>query len=127
MELNKTNLSTINSDIVEALQSVANKHGVQISRGNCSFTANNANLKIVITAIGENGEVETKEASDFKLYAFHHKIPVKYLNKEVTIQGRQIKILGYKPRSSKYPVLIFDIALGKRFKYQESVFSQLVD
>ena len=127
MELNKANLAAINSDIVEALQSVANKHGVKISRGNCSFTANNANLKIVIAAIGENGEIETKEASDFKLYAAHHKIPVKYLNKQVTIQGRLVKILGYKPRSTKYPVLILDIALDKRFKYQESVFSQLVD
>ena len=105
----------ISSDIVTALAAVEEKHGVKIDRGNASFTGNNFSLKIKVAAISEDGDVLTKEAQDYDLYADAHDLPKR--NTVLNVHGRRLKMVGFKPRSTKFPVLVEDLDAEKTYKY----------
>jgi hypothetical protein len=67
--------------------------------------------------IGENGIVASKEASDFKRLASKYGLSPDDLGKEfVGVNGKKFKLLGCKPRSSKYPLVAEEVGSGKKFK-----------
>lgn len=104
--------------IEKALQPIADEHGISIKMGRGTYGDMNATLKIEIAVKGEGGEVISKDAEALKRYqgmVFGGDV----LNKVVTLNGEQVKIIGYKPRSSKYPVLGTRLKDGKTYKYTE--------
>lgn len=104
--ITKPLLTTLRTEIDAALAELAAKHGVQIECGNASFTSTNATFKLAINTIGDGGEVVTKEAKDFGRYAgLVNNLKAEWLGESFTVRGETFKIIGYKPRSKKYPVL----------------------
>ena len=109
-------LKLLATEIEEAVQSVAKKHGIQIKRGRGVYGGANATLKLEIATMGTGGQVQTREAEDFKLYAKLYGMEADDLGKEFTdFDGEVYKITGFKPRSRKYPVLV-ERCDGKGFK-----------
>ncbi len=109
-------LKTIKSDAEAVLASVAEKHGVKISFGNGKFSADNATLKLEIASIAANGQVKTKEATDFERYASAFGLKPEDLGTIFTYNGREFKLIGAKPRSTKFPLLAEWTKNGKVFK-----------
>ncbi|MBC8428244.1 hypothetical protein H8D04_00030 [bacterium] len=114
--LDRNTVKMISNDIEKALGDVANKYNVVINRGNASFTSDNMTLKLNVSTIGNDGNVMTKEATDFNTYASMYGI-TKSLGDVVNYMGGEYKIVGFKPRSKKYPVIVEKLNDGGRYKF----------
>ena len=102
--------------IESALQKVGDQYGVHIIRGNGRFDPTNLTLKIEASIVGENGEVVTKEAKDFKKFATMYGLNPSDLNKTFTTwNGKQFEITGLSLRKSKNPILAKKVSTGKTF------------
>jgi len=51
-----------------------------------------------------NGQIVSKESTDFLKFQYKHGLKEHALNYEFTHAGKSIKIVGYKPRSPKYSI-----------------------
>jgi hypothetical protein len=121
--ITRTLLRTIRVDAEAALLDVAAKHGVQLTFGNGSFArdGSNASLKLEIAGITDNGDVLTKEATDFKRYASSFGLTPEDLGTTFTHNGKQFKLLGCNPRNHKYPIIAQNVKNGKRYKLESDV------
>lgn len=111
---NRQNIRQINSEIESALASIAKKYGVELSVGNTRFTSSNFSTKIEVATIASNGTVMTKEALDFNRYRSLKGIQLN-LGDSFQRNGKTYTVVGYKPRSHKYPVLA-SCSDGKTYK-----------
>ena len=121
----RANIRQINAEIQRALSSIANKYGVEINLKNTRFTTSNYSTKIEVATVGNNGVTMTKEAIDFNRYK-----NIKGINADLgdafNYQGDIFTITGYKPRSSKYPVLAVSNDTGKTYKFPISLVNRYV-
>jgi hypothetical protein len=113
---NRPALKSLRVSLDAALAKVAAEHGISISAGNISFTAETATIKVNAGVIGSGGVAVTKEAQAFDQYK--NLVGLGHLNvgDQVTIQGKDYTIAGYKPRSKKAPVLVKQVNNGGSYK-----------
>lgn len=114
---NSTNCRLVEEKIVETLKNIENELGVVIQGKGGTFSNNNYTMKLEIATIGNDGEVQTKDAENFKMYAKLYGMEKEDLGKEIYIEGKKVKIIGLMPRSKKYPILGEQTDNGKQFKY----------
>ena len=79
--------------------------GVRITIGNGRYSDSNAHLKLEIADVTADGTVLTKEAEDFKAYAWRYAMEPSDLGREFRHDNEVYEIIGLKPRSKKYPIL----------------------
>jgi hypothetical protein len=113
--MNRNTVKMISNDIEKALGDVASKWNVEIKRGNASFGSENMTLKLNVST-KRNGMVMTKEATDYNTYASMYNVTSK-LGDIINHLGEDYKVIGWKPRSSKYPVLMEKVSNGGRYKF----------
>lgn len=113
MNLDLNVLKAIGSDAATALAAVAEKYGVQIDVGGISIemdvissTTDIATMKVQISAIAADGTAKTKEATDFERNAVRYGLQPSDLGREFPCEGVDWVIVGAKPRSTKYPLLV---------------------
>ena len=92
-------IEPLRKEINDALKAIADKYDITILAGNASYNDGMVQYKLACTTKGENGEVETKEAKDFKKYASMYGLKVEDLGKEFPMGRDKYKITGLKPRS----------------------------
>ncbi|MBC8421942.1 MAG: hypothetical protein H8E03_00820 [Pelagibacteraceae bacterium] len=114
--LDRNTVKMISSDIEKALGDVATKYNVEIKHGNASYGSENMSLKLKVSTIGNDGSVMTKEATDFNTYASMYGI-TKSLGDVINYMGGEYKIVGFKPRSKKWPVIVEKLNHGGRYKF----------
>jgi hypothetical protein len=114
-QFTKTNLRQINDEMEQAMKAVAAKYGLEIKIGNTRFSGSNASSKFEMMTISESGDVITKEAIDFNRYKNYKGIEAN-LGDSFQYQGNTYTIIGYKPRSNKYPILAKCSEDGKTYK-----------
>jgi len=116
-EFSKGNLPTLRKDIDEALKAIAEKHGIKISLGKCSFTSDCAEFKLNASIITEDGEVMSKEASDFLRQPFKYNLDDSDLFKVFKgSDSKAYKLIGASINARKAPLIIQDIETGKKYK-----------
>lgn len=123
--INRAFLTTLRADIDAALKAVGEKHGVILNSGNASYTVSTATIKLNVSTISEDGTVITKEAHDYLRYAgVGNNLQKEWLGEEFkTEDGEVYKVVGYRPRSKKYPVLAEKVSTGVVFKFQPRLVS----
>jgi hypothetical protein len=109
-------LKDLRDDINAALESVGAKYNVKLTAGNVSYTADNATFKLQAASISESGDVLTKEASDFKVFAASYGLKPEDLGKPFTTGTGTYTIVGLRSRSYKMPI-IGKNSNGKMFKF----------
>lgn len=115
--IDKTVCATLRPEINAALAEVAAKYGLSISLGNGTFTSANATFKLNIATRGDNGEIRTKETTDFKAYALSYGLkPTDLGAKFHCSRNGEVEIVGLKVKSHTYPILCKTRA-GARIKY----------
>ena len=118
MKFDKTNLTTLRSDVNAALAAVAAKHGVKINLGNCRFSPSEANFKLNVCTIGTDGTVVDAEVEALKsAYVIEYVIgtTAKNLDRHFTAQGMTFVLTGYKSRRRAYPFRARDVNTGKTY------------
>ncbi len=98
------------------LEVVADTHGIVLKLGSGTFTPGHATFKLEISTVGESGEVNTKEADDFKRCAHLYGLKPEHLGQTFFQGGREFVVVGCKPRSSSYPILAKNAINGKTYK-----------
>lgn len=106
----------IGMDVEKALIDVSKKYNVNIKRGSTRYDSNNMNMKLEISVINSNGDVMSREAMDYKNYAPMYNIESE-LGDVIYHMGKEYKVVGWKPRSTKYPVLMEEVNSGTVYKF----------
>ena len=111
----RNQVRTVNEEIKSALEAIAAKHGISFRMGNIRYNNSNFNAKFEMAVVGETGEAITKEATDFNRYRALKGINA-VLGDLVVMSGARYEVVGYKARSSKYPILVKSLDDGKTYK-----------
>ena len=105
---NRANIKGLRNEIDEALDRVAKKYGITISAGNCTFSGNEANFKLKLNTIGDNGTVITRESQMWDLYKSRTNCSHLSIGDKITIQGNSYTLSGYNTRARKAPINFTD-------------------
>ena len=105
---NRANIKGLRNEIDEALDQVAKKYGITISAGNCTFSGNEANFKLKLNTIGDNGTVITRESQMWDLYKSRTQCSHLNIGDTITIQGNSYTLSGYNTRARKAPINFTD-------------------
>lgn len=111
-EFNRTTLSQLRADMNAALKAVAEKHGVLLSVGSCTYARDGSEASFKLQAVVKKEGVETmKDASNAKLvtawkeYASMFGLKQEWLDKSFVVNGKTYMIQGLNTRKHKYPVV----------------------
>jgi hypothetical protein len=115
-QLDKATVMYIRKHIEAALKSLAEKLGVAIDLGQCTFQVSNCKFQLKIAVRDASGEAVTEETESFKHNAKLFGFEPADLGKEFNYQGQPYTICGLKTKSRKYP-LIGRAANGKNYKF----------
>ena len=107
MTFDRPTVKTTRERLQTALDAVAAELGCEIKVGGATFESDGSRccFKVDCAVVGEDGTVETQEASDFVLYAAQFKLGPEDLGREFAKGGKTFTIIGCKPRSHKFPIL----------------------
>jgi len=101
----------------EAVKSVADQYDVTIKAGSANFSPESVTFKVEVCVKGEDGQTQDKAAADFKQNAWKYGLSPDDLDREFSTGTDTYRLVGCKPRASKYPLIGERITDGKRFKF----------
>lgn len=123
MKINNFDRATarvLREEMNQAFKSIEAKYGITLSAGNISFSNNEASIKVKANTIGDNGQVETKEARNWGVYAEYNGLGGLKVGDTIDLQGKSFTIKGWNTRARKSPIQIED-AQGRGYKCSVSM------
>jgi hypothetical protein len=120
MNMDKALVKAIVADMEKAMQLVADLHGVDYQRKAGTFTSTSLNVRGVFSVVekGEGGvNLASPEAAAFTRYAASEGIDPDALGKTVTYGGYEYRIVGFRPKASKFPIMVERVSDGKRMAF----------
>jgi hypothetical protein len=130
---NSNNINSIRAAIDAKLQEVSQEYGIALTIGGMRYNASEITTRLTVKAIGsdtKDGE-SIQEASDrveFARYAQSFGLKPEFFGQIATVNGKDFRIVGIKPRSRKFPILGQEVGGDKVFKLTaSSIKSQLED
>jgi hypothetical protein len=102
------------------LPTVGKKIGLGITCGRMVYRPDEGTItvKLEATAPNEKGQIEPKEAIDFKACCWQWNLKPEDLGKSFEFQGKTFQLVGAKPRSHRFPLLGKCASNGKTFKFE---------
>jgi len=107
-QFDKPSIKAIRIAMDEALAKVSKEYGIKISTGNARFSGDEVTFKVKANVIGQGGQVKTKEAQAWEIYANMHGLGHLSVGDSVELQGKSFTIKGYNTRARKSPIEIED-------------------
>lgn len=120
---NKQEFKNFRNDVEVALREVAEKYNVDIRAGKINYTEIDFNMKLEVKAREVNGV--SYEQAEFNEYCVMFGFKESDYNKEFTYGNKKYNLIGFKPRSRKYPVLVKKED-GKTYKMTTEIVKQLI-
>ena len=120
---NKPQIVQLRNEIDKALDQVAKEYGITIKAGNCSFSGNEANFKLKLNTIGDNGTVITRESQMWALYKNRTQCSHLSVGDEIQLQGNTYILSGYNTRAKKAPIQFTDSS-GRGYKCSIAMLDQ---
>lgn len=115
--IDRESLRIIRIAMQSKVDEVAKEYGLHIKVGNITFSSNNATIKLNVSTVSKDGQTNTRESNAYLHYAPLVGLKTDWLGKWFDNGLRKYKIVGYLPKSRKYPVLAEDNC-GKQFKFK---------
>ncbi len=121
--MNRTLLTTLDKVATNAVQEYLTKNNllytVKMIAG--SFSHDSGKFGLEIAKIGEDGVALTKDAESLKFYAPYVGLPADALGKTFTSRGETYMLIGYRPKSPKFPFIAVKVSTGQEFKFTDSI------
>lgn len=95
---------TLREDINAALAAVAEKHGLHIHAGNCTYNPTSCMFKLECAERAEDGRILDKSAQMFLLYAADYGLKPEWLGRKFKNGPNTYQLTGLNPRKGR-PVL----------------------
>ena len=111
-QLTSSTLKMLRVGMQNVLDDVADEHNITVRVGNASYSGKEATFKVHITL--NNSNLPTSEEESYDLHATLYGLPKR--GEFVTLNNTIYKLVGFKPRSTKYPVLATDVKTNKTYK-----------
>jgi len=111
-------LKQVRQDIKDALASVEDKHGIVFDFNNISYGDDHFSLRLKANVGSDVSEIAKK---DWNKYAVLFGLTEDDFGATFKYGGETYKIVGIKPRSKKYP-LIVENEKGKKYKMPVDAF-----
>lgn len=126
-EFTRQNLKKLREEIDGALEKVAKKNNIMLSIGSISFNDDEFHTKLtaLVNRVEGQSVKEAKYKADLEKNGFLFGISGKDYGKTFFSNGETFKLVGLAPSRPKYPVIGESVRTGKKFKFTESVLSQL--
>lgn len=105
VKFDKLNLEFLRKDIDAALAEVAKSYGIKLSIGNIKYSNDSFRTQLEGAVLTGDGNAMTAEAKMFVSLADHDGMNKSWLFKEFTVGGVKHRIVGYRSRASKKPVM----------------------
>jgi hypothetical protein len=105
--------------VESAVKPVAAKYGVGVVLGGARFSSSSAVFKLEVAVKSSGGVLETQEARDYRMLAPYVGLPFDTLGKTFAYGGEEFKIVGWRYRSRRAPVVAQRCRNGKRFVFSE--------
>lgn len=115
-EFTKDSAKMVHEDVRKEVNDVLAKYGLTLGKsiGRYSATEFTVKLTAMVTET-TSGTFFDKGKADFERYAPSYDIPKEMLGRQVVINGKRYKIIGWNNRSNKYKVLI-ESSNGKKMR-----------
>ena len=110
---NRARVKVFRPTLEQALATLAEEYGVDITVGNAKFDSNFAQYQVRVTVTDDEGRADTPEYADLKRY--HPDL----VDKE--IRGGQFTIVGFRVRAPRRPWLIKRISDGKIYVSRSAI------
>lgn len=112
-EITKGVLKMLRMDMQYILGGIAKEHNIALRVGNASYSGKEATFKLHMTL--NNSNMPTKEEEDYDFYARVEGLPKR--GTIISIRNTKYKLVGFKSRSTKYPIIALDMENNKRYKF----------
>jgi hypothetical protein len=114
MEMGKTELKEFRKRFAYYMKSIETDFGVKVELGNITYDASEFRTKMTVrnTANAAGVAVNTDEVT-YNKYRMIYGLPE--FGSPVTVHGKTCRVCGFKPRSTKYPVIV-EYPNGKKYK-----------
>ena len=122
MDINKQTLKQFRMSFKESVKSLEEEYGVRVNMKNITYGDASFTSKIeVINGVNAKEVARNSFKEDLDKYGHRYpKITIEHFDKGLRYYGNQIKIVGLKPRSPKYPIVYKKggtlFSSSKRFK-----------
>ena len=123
--MNRTQAKQFRKDLQEALKSVEEQYDGEISLGGIGFSSSGASVKVTLKENPSDGK--SIEQAEFEKFAFSFGLKKEDYREAFQFQGKSYRIVGFKIKSPKYPILGEAIGTNKVSKFPETVLSQFKD
>lgn len=100
--------------MTEALSLIEKDFGVKFAVGNASYTLANVTFKVTGSEIAADGTVKSPDVDKYNQYKGIYGLPD--IGTTFRSGGREFKIVGFKPKSPRFPVLATS-ADGRTYKF----------
>ena len=116
--IDRAGLRLIQERLAAVLEETGKELGVSLKIGRSTYDGSKlGTIKVEVATIGEGGKANSREADDFRAYSKLYGLDADMVGKIFrTAQGERYRLLGAKPRSSKYPILVERVATKKVYK-----------
>ncbi|MGE4486318.1 MAG: hypothetical protein AB7C95_00660 [Synergistaceae bacterium] len=102
----------LGNETVDALQTLAEKHGLSVRFKGGKYGISGCKITVEFSQVNKDGSVETEEMVALR------RVHPELVNKLFDNGGAVFKIIGFKPRSPKYPFIAANES-GTRYKFSE--------
>lgn len=128
-ELTKEKVNQFTKEATEALEKIAERHGLKLDRRTATYSRVDINMRLFFSIPGAveeeismTGELKISESekASFRTHAEHFGMKRDDLGKCFRHCGELFRIVGIKPTRPKYPVNVVR-SDGKRFKFPHQI------
>jgi len=111
-----TKLRLAMKDVNEALK----QHGFVANIGRITYTSDEMRMKFRVTEVGAKAKPAVSEATQFAMLAPVYGFAASDYKRQVRVMGiaKPVTLIGFKPKSKKYPIVIQTVT-GKKYKVQK--------
>jgi hypothetical protein len=124
LDFNKEGCKLFRIEVEQALKSVAEKYGINISCGSISYTS--SNIKMTVNALQKEVDGISYAQSEFNKTCIWYGLKPEDYNKEVEFQGEKFIITGINPKASKMPINITKVSNGKQYKVRVDMIKRFI-
>lgn len=112
-EITVSTLKMLRMEMQNVLDDIAKEHNITLKIGNASYSGKEATFKLHITL--NNSNIPTREEKNYDSYVIIDGLPKR--GTIIPIGNTRYKLVGFKSRSTKYPIIALDIDSNKRYKF----------
>lgn len=114
--------------LLDHIDALAAEYGIKISNSKGRYSDNDCDLTLTFSVPGDTKPEDHENAQRFEFEALAgvFDLSKNHYQSNFTVNGKDFKLIGFKPNNRKYPIIGID-KTGQKYKFEETVLDQIED